>query len=383
MEKKKIALLGSTGSIGVQALRVVEKSQDKEVVSLAACSNIELAEQQARRFGVKQVAMFHEKAAKELKIRLKDTDIKVLGGIEGVIEAACGDEVQVVLNAISGMIGLSPTVEAIKSKKTIALANKETLVAAGTFVLNLAKEHHVSILPVDSEHSAIFQCLKNEDRKSVKNLILTASGGPFFGKTKEELAKITLEDALKHPNWAMGAKITIDSATLMNKGLELIEAMHLFSVSPDMIRIVVHRESIIHSMVEFEDNCIIAQMSVPNMELPIQYALNYPERQTACIEPLDLCKLAKLTFAQPDVDTFGCLKLAMWTAKQGDSMGAVLNGANEAAVELFLHRKISFLEIEKLVENTLLAHNNIENPNVEQLLACDKWAREQVVRQIL
>jgi 1-deoxy-D-xylulose-5-phosphate reductoisomerase len=383
MEKKKIAILGSTGSIGIQATKVVEKSNDKEIVALAAHHNIDLLEEQARRFHVKQVAVFDEKSALELKNRLKDTDIKVSGKIEGVIETACNDEVQVVLNSVGGMIGLSPTVEAIKKGKTIALANKETLVTAGTYVMELAKRYNTPILPVDSEHSAVFQCLQNEEMKSVKHLIITASGGPFFGKTKDQLANITVEEALKHPNWAMGAKISIDSATMMNKGLELIEAVHLFDVRPDQIRIVVHRESIIHSMVEFSDNCVMAQMSVPNMELPIQYALNYPERQEACIAPLDLCKIGKLTFAEPDLNTFGCLKLAIWAAEQRGSMGAVLNGANEAAVDLFLKRKISFLDIEKLVENALVKHNNIENPDMAQLIDCDHWAREQVYQRVL
>lgn len=382
MEKKKIAVLGSTGSVGAQALRVVEKSEDKEIVAIAGNRNIDLLEEQARHFRVKVVAVYDEEAALALKTRLKGTDIAVLGKMEGVIEAACHESVQVVLNAIGGMIGLAPTIEAIKRKKTIALANKETLVAAGDLVMGLAKHNGAPILPVDSEHSAIFQCLNQEDRRSVAHLILTASGGPFFGKTRDELKEITVEQALKHPNWSMGAKITIDSATMMNKGLEFIEAMHLFSVRPDQIRIVVHRESIVHSMVEFCDNCVMAQLSVPNMELPIQYALNYPERQKSCIGPLDLCRVGKLTFAEPDYDTFGCLKLARFAAEQRGSTGAVLNGANEAAVELFLKGKISFLDIEKLVEMALSAHINIANPDLAQILECDQWAREEILRRV-
>ena len=382
MEQTKVSLLGCTGSIGAQTVKVVEKSPDVQLVALAANRDVDGVEHLARKYNVKIAALYDEAAALELRTRLKDTDIRVEGGMDGLIAAACEESAQVVLNAVGGMIGLTPTIRAIEAGKTIALANKETLVCAGEYVMALAREKGVAILPVDSEHSAIFQCLKNEEKRAVKSLILTASGGPFFGATREEMKMVTQKDALRHPNWAMGAKITIDSATLMNKGLELIEAVHLFGVRADQVQIVVHRESIIHSMVEFCDNAVIAQLSAPNMELPIQYALHYPERQAACVAPLDFFALDKLTFFRPDEETFGCLALAKWVAKEGGSLGAVLNGANEAAVALFLENKISFLEIEKLVENAVLAHTNIQSPSLAQIFDCDSWAREQVLSRV-
>lgn len=379
LEQKKLAVLGCTGSIGTQTLTVVDHLDNYQVCALTAHSNVQRVEQQARKYRVPMVAMADPAAAEDLRTRLADTTTKVLSRPEGVVECAAHSGADVVLSAIMGLAGLLPTVAAIREKKTIALANKETLVAGGDFVTNLAKDMGVQLLPVDSEHSAIFQSLQGcADHKEIKRLILTASGGPFFGKKREELKHVTVQDALKHPNWSMGAKITIDSATLMNKGLEFIEAMRLFQVRPEQIQIVVQRESILHSAVEYADNSIIAQMGCPDMTHPIQYALTYPHRMPGCNEALDFAKLGKMTFYEADEDTFRCLPLARHAAAVGGSMPVVLNGANEAAVALFLAGKIRFLDIADLVEQAMSHHTVLAHPGLEDILACDAWARQYV-----
>lgn len=379
MEQKKLAVLGCTGSIGTQTLKVVDQLENYQVCALTAHSKVQLVEEQARKYHVPMVAMADPAAAADLRTRLADTGTKVLSGPEGVVECAAHSGADVVLSAIMGLAGLLPTVAAIREKKTIALANKETLVAGGDFVTDLAKEMGVPLLPVDSEHSAIFQSLQGcVDHKEIKRLILTASGGPFFGKKREELEHVTVKDALKHPNWSMGAKITIDSATLMNKGLEFIEAMRLFQVRPEQIQIVVQRESILHSAVEYVDNSIIAQMGCPDMTHPIQYALTYPHRAPGCNEALDFAKLGKMTFYEADEETFRCLPLARRAAAVGGSMPVVLNGANEAAVALFLEGKIRFLDIADLVEDAMDRHTVLPKPGLEEILACDAWARQCV-----
>jgi len=351
--KKTITILGSTGSIGRQALEVAEHLNIK-IKALTADKSIDLLEKQIRKFTPELVAVYDEKAAEKLKERIKDTHTRVTNGMQGQIEAARKSGADIIVTAIAGQAGLEPTLAALETGKRIALANKEPLVCAGDKVMQSAKEHGAEIIPVDSEHSAIFQCLPHPvNHKNIKKLILTASGGPFRGKTKEELEKITPEQALKHPNWDMGKKITIDSATLMNKGLELIEAMHLFGMNPGQIEVLIHPESIIHSMVEFTDGSTIAQLSNPDMRQPIQYALTYPERKPSLTKPLDLIKLHKLTFEKPDMDTFPCLRLAYEAAKKGTPACATLNQANEEAVELFLNRKIGFNDIPKHIENAL------------------------------
>lgn len=374
---KKIIILGSTGSIGTQALQVCRR-HGYRVTALAAGSNIELLEKQAREFMPHCVAVFNSDKANELKIALKDTSIKVLSGDNGVCEAAVS-EGDIVLNAIVGIAGLKPTLSAIDAGKTIALANKETLVTGGSLVNRLAEKRNVKILPVDSEHSAIFQSLQGADEKSLRRILLTCSGGPFFGKTRQELQNVTAKDALKHPNWDMGAKITIDSATLMNKGLEVIEAVHLFKISPQNIEVLVHRQSILHSGVELSDGAVIAQLGTPDMRLPIQYALTYPERSDYCFERLNLFEEGSLTFQKPDYDTFRCLPLCIEAIKQGGLAPTAVNGANEAAVKLFLEGKIKFLEIADLVEKALLNVENKKDFTLEDILEADKSARECVL----
>lgn len=377
---KSLVILGSTGSIGTQALEVCRRDGYK-VNALAAGGNIELLEKQAREFNVKAVAVFNEDKAKELKIKLADTNIKVLSGIDGVCEVASYDA-DVALNAIVGIAGLRPTLAAIESGKDIALANKETLVTGGDIVNRKAREKGVKILPVDSEHSAIFQSIQGSTQKSVRKILLTASGGPFFGKTRKDLENVTVKEALNHPNWSMGAKITIDSATLMNKGLEVIEAVHLFGLPAKDIEVLVHRQSIVHSGVEFSDGAVIAQLGTPDMRLPIQYALTYPERSDYAFEHLDLFKVGTLTFEKPDTDTFRCLPLCVKAITEGGILPTVVNGANEQAVALFLEGKIKFLQIAELVEKALVSANNKKEFTLEDILNADKLARETVLRNI-
>ena len=377
---KKISILGSTGSIGTQTLDVVRANRDKfEVVAISANSSINLLLEQIKEFRPKYVAVYNEASAKALKEMIpSDINIEVLSGMEGLVAISSLDEIDVLLTAIVGMIGLVPTLEAIKKGKTIALANKETLVTAGQLVMEEAKKNNVKILPVDSEHSAIFQCLNGENNKEIESLILTASGGPFRGKTKSELLNVTKNEALKHPNWSMGRKISIDSSTLMNKGLEVIEAKWLFDVNTDKIDVVVHPQSIIHSMVQFVDSSIIAQMGCPDMKLPIQYALTYPDRILNDFERLDFSKLNSLTFEKPDLETFPCLKLAYDSLNMGGTYSAVLNAANEVLVNEFLEDKIGFYDIPYYIEKTLDAHKSISKPSLEEILHIDKWSRDFV-----
>lgn len=374
-----ISLLGSTGSIGRQSLEVIQACGMK-VGALTANSNVVRMEEQARQFQPELAVMMDEQAAADLKVRLADTPVRVAGGLEGLLEAAELPKADTVITAVVGMVGLRPTMAAIREGKRIALANKETLVCAGQLVTEEARDYGAKILPVDSEHSALFQSLQGcKDRGEVKRLILTCSGGPFFGKTRKELEGMTREDALQHPNWSMGAKITVDSATLMNKGLEFIEAMHLYQMPPEKISIVVHRESIIHSLVEYCDNAMIAQMGTPDMRLPIQYALTWPERVAGPATPLDLCSCGPLTFARPDTETFQCLALALEAAKTGGTAGAILNGANEAAVALFLEGKIGFLDIADRVRRAMEQVKVIADPSMTQVLEADAAAREAVL----
>lgn len=374
-----ISLLGSTGSIGRQSLEVIQACGMK-VGALTANSNVVRMEEQARQFQPELAVMMDEQAAADLKVRLADTPVRVAGGLEGLLEAAELPKTDTVITAVVGMVGLRPTMAAIREGKRIALANKETLVCAGQLVTEEARDYGAKILPVDSEHSALFQSLQGcKDRGEVKRLILTCSGGPFFGKTRKELEGMTREDALQHPNWSMGAKITVDSATLMNKGLEFIEAMHLYQMPPEKISIVVHRESIIHSLVEYCDNAMIAQLGTPDMRLPIQYALTWPERVAGPATPLDLCSCGPLTFARPDTETFQCLALALEAAKTGGTAGAILNGANEAAVALFLEGKIGFLDIADRVRRAMEQVKVIADPSMTQVLEADAAAREAVL----
>lgn len=377
---KNLIILGSTGSIGTQALEVCRRDGYR-VTALAAGSNIELLEKQAREFKPLTVAVFSEEKAKELKIRLADTDIKVLSGAKGVCEVSQG-EGDIVLNSVVGIAGLRPTLAAIEAGKTIAIANKETLVTGGEIVNKRARENGVKILPVDSEHSAIFQSLQGAPEGSLKRILLTASGGPFFGKTRKELENVTVKEALNHPNWSMGAKITIDSATLMNKGLEVIEAVHLFGLPADCIDVVVHRQSIIHSGVELSDGALIAQLGTPDMRLPIQYALTYPERSNFAFEKLSLTDIGTLTFCKPDTETFRCLPLCIEAINQGGLAPTAVNGANEEAVRLFLEGKIKFLQIAELVEKALNNVNNKKEFTLEDILETDKAAREIVKNSI-
>lgn len=377
---KKIAVLGSTGSIGTQALEVAERDGYK-VTALAAGSNIDLIEKQARKFNPQVVAVFNEESANALKTKLADTDIKILSGTQGVCEAAQTD-CDIVLNSIVGIAGLKPTLSAISAGRDIALANKETLVTGGELVKKAVKENNVRLLPVDSEHSAIFQSLQGAPEGSIKKILLTASGGPFFGKSRDELQNVTVKEALNHPNWSMGAKITIDSATLMNKGLEVIEAVHLFDISADNIEVLVHRQSILHSAVELSDGAVIGQLGTPDMRLPIQYALTYPERSEYAFEKLDLFKVGTMTFQKPDLDTFRCLPLCIEAINQGGLAPTAVNGANEEAVRLFLDGKIKFLQIADLVEKALLNVNNKKEFDINDIMETDRLARELVRSEI-
>ena len=375
---KKIAILGSTGSIGTQTLEVVRENKDIEVLGLAAGNNIKLLEEQIREFKPRLAAVWIEEKAKELRENIKDLNVKVVSGMEGLIELAVLNDTEILVTAIVGMIGIRPTIEAIKAGKDIALANKETLVTAGHIIMPLAKEHHVSILPVDSEHSAIFQSLQGSNRKELHKILLTASGGPFRGKKRDELINIQVEDALKHPNWEMGRKITIDSSTLVNKGLEVIEAKWLFDVDIDQIEVVVHPQSIIHSMVEYVDGAIIAELGTPDMKLPIQYALYYPERRFLPGERVDFTTLSQLTFEKPDMETFYGLRLAFEAGREGGSLPTVFNAANELAVSKFLNRQIGYLQIPEIIEVCMRNHKNILNPTVEEILQTEKTVYEQI-----
>ena len=375
----KIVLLGSTGSIGTQTLEIVRNyDKDLRVLALAAGSNVALMEKQIREFMPKKAVMWSEAAAKDLKEKVADLDVEVLSGMEGLLEIVTMEEADTVVTAIVGMIGIRPTIAAIESGKTIALANKETLVTAGHIIMPLAKEKGVKILPVDSEHSAIFQSMNGEKREQVEKILLTASGGPFRGRKTEDLLNIQVEDALKHPNWSMGRKITIDSATLVNKGLEVIEAKWLFDVSLEQIQVVVHPQSIIHSMVQYKDGGIIAQLGTPDMKLPIQYALFYPDRREMPGKKLDFYELGKMTFEKPDMETFYGLRLAFEASKKGGSMPTVYNAANEKAVSLFLDRKIKFLQIPEFIEKAMNNHKIIANPNVDEILSAEAEAYDYI-----
>ena len=379
---KKIAILGSTGSIGTQTLEVVRENKDIEVLGLSAGSNVTLMEKQIREFAPRLAVMGDEKAALELKSKVADLPVKVLSGMEGLIELARMPESEILVTAIVGMIGIRPTIAAIEAGKDIALANKETLVTAGHLIMPLAKEHGVQILPVDSEHSAIFQALHGEEIRQVSRLLITASGGPFRGKKTEDLKKVTVADALKHPNWAMGRKITIDSATLVNKGLEVMEAKWLFNMDLEHIDVVVQPKSIIHSMVEFVDGAVMAQLGTPDMKLPIQYALYYPERRYLPGERLDFKTLTQIAFEVPDMETFKGLPLAMRSAEIGGSMPTVFNAANERAVAAFLNEKIGFLDIYRLIEGAMDSHKVVKDPSLQQILETEKEAWDYVDRWI-
>ena len=375
---KTIAILGSTGSIGTQTLEVVRENGDITVAALSAGSNITLLEQQVREFSPRLVAVWNPEKAVELKTRLADMKVKVVSGMEGLLELAVLEEVEILVTAIVGMIGIRPTMAAIEAGKDIALANKETLVTAGHLIMPLAKEKGVRILPVDSEHSAIFQAIQGSGRKEIYKLLITASGGPFRGRKREELEHVQVEDALKHPNWAMGRKITIDSATLVNKGLEVMEARWLFDVDLDHIQVVVQPKSIIHSMVEFVDGAVLAQLGTPDMKLPIQYALYYPERRYLPGERLDFSALKEITFDNPDMDTFKGLPLAMQASRLGGSMPTVFNAANERAVAMFLNKQIGFLDIYRIIEESMERHEIIQNPVLEQILETEAKTYEWI-----
>lgn len=376
-----LSLLGSTGSIGTQTLDVV-RSLGLRVCALAAHSNVSLLEQQVREFRPQLAVLFEERAAQDLKTRLADTNTRVLSGMDGLCEAACAEEADIVLNAVVGMVGLRPTLAAVAANKDIALANKETLVAGGALVMAALRQHHGRLIPVDSEHSAIYQCLQGTPGKALKKILLTASGGPFFGWTKEQLAAVTPEQALQHPNWNMGAKVTIDSATLMNKGLEVMEAGWLFAVPQSHIQVLVHRESIVHSMVEFADNAILAQLGTADMRLPIQYALTGPARVPGPVQELDLLKVGKLSFYEPDRQTFTCFDACLRAMQRGGAAPAAANGANEAAVKLFLQKKIGFLQIGELVNAAMEAQPDISHLTLETVLAADAAAREFVYARV-
>ena len=373
---KTIAVLGSTGSIGTQTLEVARANGDLKIAALAAGHNVKILEKQIREFSPRVVAVWEEAAAKELKTAVSDLDVKIVTGMDGLIEISTLPEVEVLVTAIVGMIGIRPTVEAIKAGKDIALANKETLVTAGHIIMPLAKEHNVRILPVDSEHSAIFQSLNGEHHEQIDKLLITASGGPFRGKKRADLEKVKVEDALKHPNWAMGQKITIDSATLVNKGLEVMEAKWLFQVDLDQIEVVVQPQSVIHSMVQFVDGAVIAQLGTPDMKLPIQYALYYPDRRYLTGERLDFAKLGQITFEKPDMETFQGLPLALQASRTGGSMPTVFNAANERAVSKFLHREIGFTDIYQIIIESMEHHKVQQQPTVEDILDTEKATYE-------
>ena len=369
---RRIAVLGSTGSIGTQTLEVVENHPDMEITALAAGSNIRLLEKQIRRFRPKVAAVWSEERAEELKARVADLDVRVEAGMDGLIAVATEASAQVVVTAVVGMIGIRPTIAAIQAGKDIALANKETLVTAGHLIIPMVRERGVRLLPVDSEHSAIFQCLNGEHGNRIHKILLTASGGPFRGKTREEMKNIQVEDALKHPNWSMGQKITIDSSTMVNKGLEVMEARWLFGVEMDQVQVVVQPQSIILSMVEFEDGAVMAQLGTPDMKLPIQYALCWPERRPMGGERLDFWKLAEIRFEKPDFDNFPGLSLAYEAGRTGGSLPTVFNAANERAVSMFLNRKIGYLTITDIIESAMRRHTVIPNPSVEQILEAEQ-----------
>ena len=378
---RKIAILGSTGSIGTQTLDIVRKESDLQVTAMAAGSNVELMERQVREFRPELVAMWTEEAANDLRGRLKDLPVRVTYGMDGLLEVAIHEESEVLVTAIVGMIGIRPTIAAIEHGKDIALANKETLVTAGHIIMPLAEEKGVSILPVDSEHSAIFQSMHGENRARVEKILLTASGGPFRGKKREELMSMTVEDALNHPNWSMGKKVTIDSASLVNKGLEVMEAKWLFDVELDQIQVVVHPQSIIHSAVQYVDGGIMAQLGVPDMKLPIQYALFYPDRRPMDTKRVDLFSLRQLTFEEPDTDTFRGLELAYRAARRGGTLPTVFNAANEMAVALFLQRKITFLQIPELIESSMENHQVTDAPSVEKILETETETYDYIKRK--
>ena len=369
---KNVAILGSTGSIGTQTLEIARHNGDLAITALAAGSNIALLEEQIREFSPKIACVWDEEKANELRGKVADCAVRVVSGMDGLIEAATEPSAQIVVTAVVGMIGIRPTIAAMEAGKDIALANKETLVTAGHLIMPLAKERGVKILPVDSEHSAIFQCLQGAAGNRLSKILLTASGGPFRGRTKAELANVRVEDALKHPNWSMGRKITIDSSTMVNKGLEVMEAGWLFDVSLDQIQVVVQPQSVIHSMVEFEDGAVIAQLGTPDMKLPIQYALYYPQRRDLPGERLDFWNLPKIDFAKPDLETFSGLALAYKAGKEGGDLPTVFNAANELAVSLFLDRKISYLTITEMIEAAMEHHKKVKHPNVEQILTTEQ-----------
>ena len=369
---KKIAILGSTGSIGTQTLEVVRANKDIEVTALAVGSNIDLLEKQIREFSPKIAAVWNEKKAKELKDRVRDLDIRVESGMDGLLAVATELGAEIVVTAVVGMIGIRPTIAAMNAGKDIALANKETLVTAGHIIMSLAKEKHVRILPVDSEHSAIFQSLNGETGNKIHKILLTASGGPFRGWTREQMKGVQVEDALKHPNWTMGRKITIDSSTMVNKGLEVMEARWLFGVEMDQVQVVVQPQSVIHSMVEYEDGAVIAQLGTPDMKLPIQYALYYPERRFLAGDRLDFAKLAQITFEAPDFENFHGLSLAYKAGRRGGTLPTVFNAANERAVQKFLDREIGYLTITDMIEAAMEHHTVKENPTVEEILAAEQ-----------
>ena len=380
---KTLSILGSTGSIGAQALKVVRglNAAGKEPVKiavLAARHNVELLERQAREFRPKAVAVFDPAAARDLRVRLSDLDVEILEGMEGLCQAAAWEDADITLNSVVGMVGLRPTLAAIKAKKTVALANKETLVAGGALVMEAARQNGVDILPVDSEHSAIFQCLRGNDKRELRRILLTASGGPFFGRSREELENVTPAEALAHPNWSMGAKVTVDSATMMNKGLEVMEASWLFGVPPHKIQVVVHRESIVHSMVEYMDSSVIAQLGAPDMCLPIQYALTYPRRLPSPVEELDLFAIGALHFAPPDPEAFPCLGTAIGALERGGLAPAAVNGANEEAVGAFLRGELGFMRIPELCARAMERQPDRPADSVEAVLEADAAAREFV-----
>jgi len=376
---KGISILGSTGSIGTQALNVIKNFSEYKVMALTTNRNIELLEQQALEFSPKLVVVMDLDKSKKLKDRLKGYNIKVASGIEGLIEAASLEGSDIVITSVVGMIGLIPTLEAIKCGKKIALANKETLVSAGEIVMREALKNKVDIIPIDSEHSAIFQALRCGNSNEISKIILTASGGTFRGRNIQDLRNVRVEDALKHPNWSMGKKITVDSATLMNKGLEVIEAKWLFNVDIEKIEVIVHPQSIIHSMVEYIDGSVIAQMGIPDMRIPIQYALTHPKRIGNQLDRLDFVAVKDLTFEKPNTEVFPCLQIAYEAIKSGGTMPAVLNASNEVAVEMFLNNKINFLEIPEIISEVMAHHTIIKNPTLEDVLESDKWARKMVI----
>lgn len=369
---KNIAILGSTGSIGTQTLDVARKNEDLRVVAVSAGKSVEKLEEQIREFHPLLAAVWDEKAARDLKTRIADTDTKVVSGMEGLLELASMPESDILVTAIAGMIGIRPTMEGIRAGKDIALANKETLVTAGHLIMPMAKEYGVSILPVDSEHSAIFQAIHGEENKEIHKLLITASGGPFRGRTTEELRNVTVADTLKHPNWVMGRKITVDSATLVNKGLEVMEAKWLFDMDLDHIQVVVQPQSIIHSMVEFKDGAIMAQLGTPDMRLPIQYALYYPHRRYLDGDRLDFTKLHEITFEVPDMDTFRGLPMAIQASREGGSMPTVFNAANELAVKKFLEEKIGFLDIYEIIAQSMERHKKIAHPDLDEILSVEQ-----------